>query len=377
MAHLDAAIIEMNKLGTAYQTSIAKFNERDAAFQAKYAAAAAAQEALKQLFNEHTRLTTELRQAEADELDIRGDEDAQKANVVRFNSARTELAQLVAERERVLNLAAHRVEELSGGLLKAKYKSDPRPAEYVDVLIGLTTAARVHDVNDKAEEWVKALVAANANPTWDNLKRDLLALYQAKIAAGMPLDPTEEQVTKIRALLFPGTNLTSTQVQKLFQNIDDDRLAAIFAAVPRDYIIMTYIDQGRDVPFEQASPGQQASALLELLLQQSAGTLIIDQPEDDLDNRIIMQIVALIRGSKSNRQLLFTTHNPNIVVNGDADKVIALKSGETAGTARIQVEVDGAIETPAIRKAITHLMEGGKAAFDLRNRKYNFDTIPE
>ena len=94
-----------------------------------------------------------------------------------------------------------------------------------------------------------------------------------------------------------------------------------------------------------------------------------------------MQIVTLIRSSKSNRQLLFTTHNPNIVVNGGADKVVALKSGETSedtsGAARVRIDVDGAIETPNIRKAITHLMEGGKAAFDLRNRKYNFDTIPE
>jgi chromosome segregation protein len=85
--------------------------------------------------------------------------------------------------------------------------------------------------------------------------------------------------------------------------------------------------------------------LLELLLHQSAGTLIIDQPEDDLDNRIIMRIVALIRTSKNHRQLIFATHNPNIVVNGDADKVIALRSGDPA----IQLFTDGAIETADVR----------------------------
>lgn len=112
-------------------------------------------------------------------------------------------------------------------------------------------------------------------------------------------------------------------------------------------------------------------------MRQQAGTLIIDQPEDDLDNRVIMQIVSLIGKSKDRRQLLFTTHNPNIVVNGDADKVIALKSGDTGTNGRIQLDVDGAIETPEIRKVITHIMEGGKAAFDLRSRKYNFETIAE
>jgi chromosome segregation protein len=133
------------------------------------------------------------------------------------------------------------------------------------------------------------------------------------------------------------------------------------------------------MPFEQASPGQQASALLELLLRQSAGTLIIDQPEDDLDNRVIMNIVNLIRTSKSGRQLLFATHNPNIVVNGDADKVIALKAGKNMPgrepDPRVQIDVDGAIETPDVRYAITHVMEGGQEAFDLRSRKYNFQTF--
>jgi chromosome segregation protein len=68
-------------------------------------------------------------------------------------------------------------------------------------------------------------------------------------------------------------------------------------------------------------------------------------------------------------------------VNGDADKVIALKSGDkpsgTVTEARIQVDVDGAIETPEVRRIITRIMEGGKDAFDLRNRKYNFETIAE
>jgi chromosome segregation protein len=118
--------------------------------------------------------------------------------------------------------------------------------------------------------------------------------------------------------------------------------------------------------------------LLELLLKQSAGTLIIDQPEDDLDNRVIMRIVELLRRSKANRQLIFTTHNANIVVNGDADKVVALKSPEpssnpSVNAPRVQLDCDGAIETPSVGTAITSVMEGGREAFDLRSRKYRFD----
>ncbi|MHC2086169.1 AAA family ATPase [Methylobacterium sp. CM6244] len=130
--------------------------------------------------------------------------------------------------------------------------------------------------------------------------------------------------------------------------------------------------------FARASPGQQASALLELLLRQEAGTLIVDQPEDDLDNRVIMRIVERIRTSKTSRQIIFSTHNANLVVNGDADKVVTMVSTiaedrAPEGTTHVRVEVDGAIETPAVRQAVTRIMEGGLKAFDLRARKYGVE----
>ena len=134
----------------------------------------------------------------------------------------------------------------------------------------------------------------------------------------------------IHQLIFDGAGLTAQQNRRIYRNVGDAAVSAIVSAVPKDYIVMTYIDEaGREYPFQLASEGQQASALLELLLRQQAGTLIIDQPEDDLDNRIIMNIVDLVRMSKSARQLIFATHNPNIVVNGDADKIVVLKSGAT------------------------------------------------
>lgn len=244
-------------------------------------------------------------------------------------------------------------------------------------MMKVMASARIHDVESKCEEWVRYLVKHNANPTWVTVRGFILALFKTKILAGSPTEPSDDQIKKLKDLFSSASNLTDQQAHRVYQNLDDDRLSEIFAAVPRDFIVMYYIDQGREVEFEKASPGQQASALLELLLSQSAGTLIIDQPEDDLDNRVIMQIVNLIRRSKDRRQLLFTTHNPNIVVNGDADKIIALKSGDTGTDGRIKIDVDGAIETPEIRKVITYIMEGGKAAFDLRNRKYNFNTIME
>lgn len=67
-------------------------------------------------------------------------------------------------------------------------------------------------------------------------------------------------------------------------------------------------------------------------------------------------------------------------MNGDADKVIALSSGDPAMGAqiempRVQLFTDGAIETADVRDAITRIMEGGKQAFDLRSRKYRFEAV--
>lgn len=226
---------------------------------------------------------------------------------------------------------------------------------------------------------MKEFSVFNAPVTWSQFREKLLRLYRVKIMSGLPVEIGEPTLSDLKDTIFSASTLTDQQAQKIFQNLDDDCLSEICAATPRDQIALTYMDGGKGMPFAKASPGQQASALLELLLSQSAGTLIIDQPEDDLDNRIIMKIVSLIRRSKDRRQLLFSTHNPNILVNGDADKVIALKSGEgeqdDGAAGRIQIDVDGAIETPDIRIAITSIMEGGRDAFDLRNRKYNFDTM--
>lgn len=379
MKHIDAAVAEMNTLGEAYVRSLGAFEDRNKVFQILLQEAIAAQTAQKQLLAERARLAEELTKAEAAELQIAEDEEAKKDAPAEFAEACGNLDKLLHERVRVLSEAAYKVEKQSSGLLKAKHLADPEPGEYVIAMVKLLSGCRVHDVELKSKERVKDFCVFNAPVTWSQFRDKLVRLYRVKIMSGLPVEIGEPTLSELKDTIFSASTLTDQQAQRIFQNLDDDRLSEICAATPRDQIALTYMDGGKGIPFGKASPGQQASALLELLLSQSAGTLIIDQPEDDLDNRIIMKIVSLIRRSKDRRQLLFSTHNPNIVVNGDADKVIALRAGEgeqddgTAG--RIQIDVDGAIETPDIRTVITSIMEGGRDAFDLRNRKYNFETM--
>ncbi|MBT8420104.1 MAG: ATP-binding protein, partial [Gammaproteobacteria bacterium] len=94
--------------------------------------------------------------------------------------------------------------------------------------------------------------------------------------------------------------------------------------------------------------------------------LIIDQPEDDLDNALIYElIVRQIHENKNRRQLIIVTHNPNIVVNGDAELVHVL----TFDKGQVQMDSQGGLEESTIREAICNIMEGGREAFEKRYRR--------
>ncbi len=113
----------------------------------------------------------------------------------------------------------------------------------------------------------------------------------------------------------------------------------------------------------QGSQGQRSAALLAFLLAFGSEPLVLDQPEDDLDNHLIYDlIVSQIRENKLRRQLIIVTHNPNVVVNGDAEMVHALEFG--GGQCR--VEEQGALQEVAVREEVCRVMEGGREAFSRR-----------
>jgi len=123
------------------------------------------------------------------------------------------------------------------------------------------------------------------------------------------------------------------------------------------------------------STGQKATAVLLLLLLESQAPLIVDQPEDDLDNRFITEgVVPIMRQEKRRRQFVFSTHNANIPVLGDAELILGLAaSGEAReGHARIAPEHMGSIDSEPVRELVEEILEGGKAAFEMRRSKYGF-----
>ena len=128
-------------------------------------------------------------------------------------------------------------------------------------------------------------------------------------------------------------------------------------------------------PLEDLSTGQKATAILLLLLLDSSAPLIVDQPEDDLDNRFITEgIVPRMREEKQRRQFIFSTHNANIPVLGDAELIVGLSAAGEAGSgrARIAPEHKGSIDSRSVRELVEEILEGGREAFETRRRKYGF-----
>ena len=136
------------------------------------------------------------------------------------------------------------------------------------------------------------------------------------------------------------------------------------------YLIELEMDDGSYRRLDDLSGGQRVSVLLSLLLETNDDRpLVIDQPEDELDNRFLFEtVLPALKRLKGRRQIIVATHNPNIVVNGDADQVIQLEATANRG----RVAQAGAIEEPAVRDAIVRTVDGGDEAFRLRRLKYGF-----
>lgn len=128
------------------------------------------------------------------------------------------------------------------------------------------------------------------------------------------------------------------------------------------------VSTSRDSNFKDAadlSRGQKCTALLPILLARRQSPLIIDQPEDNLDNHFIYEtVVNTIRRLKSKRQMIFITHNANIPVLAEADLVVVLNSDGKIGFIEKQGTVD------QCRDSIVDLLEGGEEAFELRRKRY-------
>ena len=137
---------------------------------------------------------------------------------------------------------------------------------------------------------------------------------------------------------------------------------------PEDGLHVEYsrLGDGRNFePIAQASAGQRSAAMLAFLLAHGEEPLVLDQPESDLDNHLIYDlIVRQVREQKLKRQIIIVTHNPNLVVNGDAEMVHVLDFH-----GQCYVKQKGSLQKDAMREEVCRVMEGGREAFERRYRR--------
>ena len=151
------------------------------------------------------------------------------------------------------------------------------------------------------------------------------------------------------------------------KRVPPERIDRLALYAPDDSVRVHFKGRGRGWrPLTQGSPGQQTAALLAFALGHGSEPIILDQPEDDLDNTLIYDLlVSQLRETKLRRQVIVVTHNPNIVVHGDAEFVLSLE----AGNGQTRVACEGGLQERKVRDEICRIMEGGREAFESRYRR--------
>ena len=171
----------------------------------------------------------------------------------------------------------------------------------------------------------------------------------------------EDTATLVRELDIDADRAT----RLIIQLKDKPDIFAIETVELRDRPVLELKDGEDYKDSASLSTGQKCTTILPILLVESERPLLIDQPEDNLDNAFIFEtVVKSITGASRNRQLIFVTHNPNIPVLGDAARVFALRSTGRAATVANVGTVDD------VAQEIVTILEGGRAAFEARRERY-------
>ena len=203
------------------------------------------------------------------------------------------------------------------------------------------------------------------------------------IAARITATPTAEAewtfesldavVGELRAVLADPQKSWPTQDRRFesaLRKLQPERLDRLALYLPDDAVDVSFRDprdtNGQWKKLSHGSPGQQTAALLAFVLGYGDEPIILDQPEDDLDNTLIYELlVRRLRETKQARQIIVVTHNPNIVVHGDVEFIVSLDA--VAGQTRTVFA--GGLQEQKARDEICRVMEGGREAFDTRYRR--------
>ena len=141
-----------------------------------------------------------------------------------------------------------------------------------------------------------------------------------------------------------------------------------------EHIHLSYGLKYNGTDLDKLSPGTKGIVLLILYLGMDVADsrpLIVDQPDENLDNESIYELLTeYFKAAKTRRQIILITHNPNLVVNGDSEQIIVAKCERRASGLPYITYNSGSLENSAIRMQVCRLLEGGTDAFRKREKRY-------
>lgn len=274
------------------------------------------------------------------------------------------VAGLPKKRQRAKDLAGERTTALQqmGDVRRQKSRLVERAARQLNDRVGRRVRIRVDPLADKSG----FLGALNDAVKGQSVKGDQLRRLADTQTPTALADAIREGQAKVEALGCSAATasklciLPAATVRTIEESDTPDKiLVEVNLAAPDGD------EAWHDVT--EVSPGQRATALLALALAGGREPLIIDQPEDDLDNQYIYdEVVKVLAGVCESRQVFVATHNANIPILGDAEMVLALDAQSDQGT----VLACGGLEDPDVAQWARKILEGGEAAFQARHRRY-------
>jgi len=257
-----------------------------------------------------------------------------------------ELSDLRDQRTRSLQSAAKKLNRRLEGKLKVEVVADADRTPLKTFLL----ESKLEGVGEKRLSWIDER---------DAISPSALAQAIRSGSAALQVDWALTPLVADALAKLPPSRLMELEALELdhridiFLNVSHGQADAIFR------------------PLDKLSTGQQCTAILHMLLLENVDPLIMDQPEDNLDNAFIAErIVHELRAAKTSRQFLFATHNANIPVFGDAEWIGVFTAVENHGA--LNFDAQGSIDVPVIRDQVANILEGGRDAFIQRKEKYEF-----
>ncbi len=254
---------------------------------------------------------------------------------------------------------------LSGDLIKAEITSS-LDTETLTQKLKLAFAS-MNIKEEKIDKICQCLLkASDPLVEWNSILTELekLALHSAEASQEMPDTPLLNKCSFIDS--------ERTRIALQFDSARWIDLSVVELEFNPKFLYCTNKTKKEYIGFSDASAGQQATALLTVLLNQSGAPLIIDQPEDDIDSKMVGDIMEQLWRAKSKRQLIFASHSANFVVNGDAELVICCDYVKAGDQTHGAIKAVGAIDKNEIKEEIILVTEGGRDAFKLRMDQYGF-----